>query len=50
VPTFLSDKAWWTTLDTAAEENPFVQRRLEPASKYPLQGRSLALLQETAYK
>lgn len=42
-------KVWWTVLDTAAGA-PFVQERLEPATPYPLQGRSLALLRETAYR
>ncbi len=29
LPQFLSDKAWWTVLDTAAEDSPFEQRRHE---------------------
>jgi glycogen operon protein len=45
----LTDKVWWTVLDTAASA-PFTQQRLEPAAPYPLQGRSLALLRETAYR
>ncbi len=45
----LADKVWWTVLDTAADA-PFAQQRLEPATPYPLQGRSLALLRETAYR
>ena len=45
----LAEKVWWTVLDTAAAA-PFVQQRLEPATPYPLQGRSLALLRETAYR
>ncbi len=50
LPLFLTEKAWWTVLDTAAEDRPFAQNRVEPGSQYPLQGRSLALLRETAYK
>jgi glycogen operon protein len=50
LPQFLSDKAWWTVLDTAAEAVPFEQRRHEAGTLYPLQGRSLALLRETAYR
>ena len=45
----LAEKVWWTVLDTAADA-PFTQQRLEPAAPYPLQGRSLALLRETAYR
>ncbi len=45
----LAAKVWWTVLDTAAAA-PFRQERLEPGSRYPLQGRSLALLRETAYQ
>ena len=45
----LAGKVWWTVLDTAAPV-PFQQERLEPGSRYPLQGRSLALLRETAYR
>jgi isoamylase len=45
----LAEKVWWTVLDTAAAA-PFAQQRLEPATPYPLQGRSLALLRETAYR
>jgi isoamylase len=45
----LAQKTWWTVLDTAAQA-PFVQRRLEAGGRYPLQGRSLALLRETAYR
>ena len=36
--------------DTAAEAVPFEQRRYEAGTQYPLQGRSLALLRETAYR
>ncbi|HVW70388.1 MAG TPA: glycogen debranching protein GlgX, partial [Steroidobacteraceae bacterium] len=50
LPQFLSGKAWWTVLDTAAVTGSFAQQRVEPGSQYPLQGRSLALLRETAYK
>jgi glycogen operon protein len=45
----LAEKVWWTVLDTAAAA-PFAQQRLEPGTPYPLQGRSLALLRETAYR
>jgi glycogen operon protein len=41
----LSAKSWFTVLDTAAADDPFALRR--PPPEYPLQGRSLALLQET---
>jgi hypothetical protein len=37
-------------LDTAVVDKPFAQNRIEPGSEYPLQGRSLALLRETAYR
>jgi glycogen operon protein len=50
LPQFLTDKAWWTVLDTSADSLPFEQRRHEAGSFYPLQGRSLALLRETAYR
>jgi hypothetical protein len=50
LPEFLTDKSWWTALDTAAVETPLAQKRVEPGSEYPLQGRSLALLRETAYR
>jgi isoamylase len=50
LPQFLTDKAWWTVLDTSAEKYPFEQRRHEAGAHYPLQGRSLALLRETAYR
>ena len=50
LPPFLSEKSWWTVLDTAAVEKPFAQHRIEPGSEYPLHGRSLALLRETAYR
>jgi isoamylase len=50
LPQFLTDKAWWTVLDTSAEKYPFEQRRHEAGTHYPLQGRSLALLRETAYR
>jgi isoamylase len=50
LPRFLSDKAWWTMLDTAAAEKPFAQNRIVPGAQYPLHGRSLALLRETAYR
>ncbi|MGH8299292.1 MAG: hypothetical protein ACRES6_08390, partial [Steroidobacteraceae bacterium] len=46
----LGDKVWWTVLDTAAAAAPFKQERLEPGTRYPLQGRSFALLRETAYQ
>ena len=50
MPDFLSDKSWWTELDTASEHKPFEQRRLAADAHYPLQGRSLVLLRETAYR
>jgi hypothetical protein len=37
-------------LDTAATGIPFAQRRIEQSTPYALQGRSLALLRETAYR
>ena len=46
LPQFLTDKAWWTVLDTSVRmRNPFEQRRHEAGTLYPLQGRSLALLE-----
>jgi glycogen operon protein len=50
LPKFLTEKAWWTVLDTAAVAKQFAQNRVEPGSQYPLHGRSLALLRETAYR
>ncbi|HEY3784269.1 MAG TPA: glycogen debranching protein GlgX [Steroidobacteraceae bacterium] len=50
LPQFLSDKAWWTVLDTSTDGSPFEQRRNEAGTQFPLQGRSLALLRETAYR
>jgi isoamylase len=50
MPDFLQDKAWWTELDTADAHTPFAQRRLSADAEYPLQGRSLVLLRETAYR
>ena len=49
LPEPLAEKVWWTVLDTAADA-AFAQRRLERGTHYPLQGRSLALLRETAYR
>ena len=45
----LAEKVWWTVLDTACRA-PFTQQRVEQGIPYPLQGRSLALLRETAYR
>jgi isoamylase len=50
LPEFLTDKAWWTVLDTASAERPFAQNRVAVGAQYPLHGRSLALLRETAYR
>jgi glycogen operon protein len=50
LPQFLTGKSWWTVLDTAAVEKPFAQNRIAPGNEYPLHGRSLALLRETAYR
>jgi glycogen operon protein len=50
LPAQLAEKIWWTVLDTAAAEAPFAQQRLEAGAPYSLQGRSLALLRETAYR
>jgi len=50
LPEPLAEKVWWTVLDTSAGAAPFAQQRLEPGTRYPLQGRSLALLRETAYR
>jgi isoamylase len=41
----LSAKTWFTVMDTAAEGDPFEFKR--PPPEYPLQARSLVLLQET---
>ena len=46
----LAEKVWWTVLDTAAAAATFAQQRLETRTAYALQGRSLALLRETAYR
>ena len=50
LPEALAEKVWWTVLDTAAAAAPFAQRRIEAGTRYDLQGRSLALLRETAYR
>jgi glycogen operon protein len=50
LPRLLADKVWWTVLDTSSVETPFAQRRLDAGSGYPLAGRSLVLLRETAYR
>jgi glycogen operon protein len=50
LPAALTEKVWWTVLDTAAAGALFAQQRLEAGTRYPLQGRSLALLRETAYR
>jgi glycogen operon protein len=50
LPQFISEKSWWTVFDTAAEGDPFEQRRYQAGSLYPLQGRSLALLRESPYR
>jgi glycogen operon protein len=50
LPEPLAEKVWWTVLDTAADGAPFAQQRLEAGTPYALQGRSLALLRETAYR
>ncbi len=50
MPDFLCDKSWWTELDTGVHEDPFAQRPHPADVKYPLQGRSLVLLRETAYR
>jgi glycogen operon protein len=44
----LSAKEWLTRLDTSLADNPFVETRLAVGANYPLQGRSLVLLEETA--
>jgi isoamylase len=50
LPGALAQKTWWTVIDTAAGAAPFAQHRVEAGSRYPLQGRSFALLRETAYR
>ena len=50
MPDLLGDRSWWTELDTAFDEDPFRQRPHRADMKYPLQGRSLVLLRETAYR
>ncbi|HKT73438.1 MAG TPA: glycogen debranching protein GlgX [Steroidobacteraceae bacterium] len=50
VPISLGTHAWWTVLDTAVEARPFEQRRHQAGTSYALQGRSLVLLKETAYR
>ncbi|HEY1892749.1 MAG TPA: glycogen debranching protein GlgX [Steroidobacteraceae bacterium] len=49
LPAALAEKVWWTEFDTAAG-SPFSQQRIEQGVPYPLQGRSLALVRETAYR
>jgi isoamylase len=46
IPEKLSVKSWWVVLDTASQEEPFERRRLE-SDAYPLQGRSVVLLEES---
>jgi hypothetical protein len=43
----LAGKSWTAVLDTALDD-PFQARPLPAGAEYPLQGRSLALLEETA--
>jgi isoamylase len=50
LPGELAEKVWWTVLDTAAAGAPFAQQRIDAGTRYALQGRSLALLRETAYR
>jgi isoamylase len=45
----LSAKVWLTVLDTAASGDPFAAKPLA-SDNYPLQGRSLVLLEETGSK
>ena len=43
----LSGKPWEAVLDTALDNDPFARRPVPAGSEYPLQGRSLALLEES---
>jgi glycogen operon protein len=47
LPQLTDEGAWSTILDTALAQDPFVFRRYESASVFPLQGRSIALLVES---
>ena len=47
VSEILAGKSWTAMLDTTLDD-PFQARPLPASGEYPLQGRSLALLQETA--
>jgi len=44
----LSGKPWEAVLDTALDADPLARRPVPAGSKYPLQGRSLALLEESS--
>jgi glycogen operon protein len=46
IPPALAGKTWAAVLDTAQDDAPFQVRRLTPGKRYPLQGRSVALLRE----
>ncbi len=48
IPQALAAKTWVSVLDTAQDDAPFHSRRLTPGKRYPLQGRSLVLLEEAA--
>ena len=48
LPQLARPGAWSTVLDTALDADPFAQQRYAGAAPYPLQGRSIALLVESA--
>ena len=50
LPESLTEKVWWTVLDTSAADAPFAQHRIEAGARYELKGRALALLRESAYR
>jgi glycogen operon protein len=47
LPTFAPDTRWTVVMDTSKDDGMASGASYEPAQPYPLQGRSLALLQET---
>jgi glycogen operon protein len=46
LPEIHPNSEWWTVLDTASPLTPFEGQHLTAGTRYPLQGRSLALLTE----
>jgi isoamylase len=48
LPQLRSSSEWWTVVDTSSSKSPFAGQHLPAGSRYPLQGRSLALLTEVS--